>query len=108
MEKRQLATNKAIVAAIQRDEVVPQSDGQLFRFFHLYHTRLMRGGKELLGTLRTEAWGIDEAEYKESFRGDDQDDLLRPVGDLGYSGSVYTPLAHQSLCRPCKANGPVY
>jgi hypothetical protein len=67
---------------------------------------LMRGGKELLGTLRTETWGIDEADYKESFRGEDQDDLLRPVGDLGYSGSVSSPAVQKSLRRASKLTCP--
>lgn len=92
MNKRQKSVNKAIIIAIDRD-YGPAKISALTRFWvfwHLFHTRLVRYGTEFLGDVRADTWKIDPEEYKKSFQshGKSQDALLKPIGDLGYSGSV--------------------
>lgn len=92
MNKRQRSVNKAIVVAIDRD-YVPGKISALRRFcvfWQVFHIRLVRYSTELLGEVRVDMWKIDREEYKKSFRdnGKDGHALLKPIGDLGYSGSV--------------------
>lgn len=56
-----------------------------------YQLTLSRYRDDLFRRLRNEVWKIDEKEYTDSFKGEGSKDALKPVGDLGYSGSVSAP-----------------
>ncbi|KAL1953921.1 hypothetical protein VTO42DRAFT_2043 [Malbranchea cinnamomea] len=90
MNKRQKSIDKAIVVAIDREDVpVLSCFARFCAFWHIFHICLVRYGTELLGELRENIWKIDLEEYRESFHGEDQTALLKPIGDLGYSGSTF-------------------
>ena len=61
---------------------------RIFSFFALFQLVLARFCGTAFKCLRKDAWGLDEDEYRESFRMADKRGKLDSVGDLGYSGSV--------------------
>lgn len=57
----------------------------LIAFFAIWKIRLVRISAELFRELRNNVWEINENDYRASFL-----DPIQPVGDLGFSGSVYS------------------
>jgi hypothetical protein len=90
MGRRDALISKSILRAIFDDS---KDDNQpllarILAFFALFQLVLSRYRDDLFRELRTEIWQVDEADYRESFRRRDKKARLKPVGDLGYSGSV--------------------
>ena len=90
MGRRDTLIAKSILNAIFRDQkddrrTILKRFLALFSFFYLTLARYKDG---LFKKLRDEVWGMDEDEYRESFRSPDKKAKLESVGDLGYSGSV--------------------
>lgn len=56
-------------------------------FFTLYRLRFQRYRDDLFHALRTQTWKMDETAYEQTF---DDEEKLKPTGDMGYSGSVST------------------
>jgi hypothetical protein len=82
--------SRSILRAIFKD---PHTDkrtvlSRIFAFFTFFQLSLARYKDEVFKKLRDDVWEMDEAEYRESFRGQDRTGKLKSVGDLGYSGSV--------------------
>lgn len=65
---------------------------RILAFFSLFNLALARYDDELFKKLRKEVWKLDEDEYRASFERTDKKIQLRPVGDLGFSGSVRPPV----------------
>ena len=90
-----MAPDKAISQSIQRGILAPSHARRrslftrliafVFAFFALFQLRLTRRRNDLFRKLRNETWFIDEDGYERSFA---QDDSLKTVGRMGYSGSV--------------------
>ncbi|KAF2135959.1 uncharacterized protein K452DRAFT_362854 [Aplosporella prunicola CBS 121167] len=62
---------------------------RILSFFALFQLVLARFCGTAFKRLRKDAWGLDEDEYRESFRMADKRGKLNSVGDLGYSGSTF-------------------
>jgi hypothetical protein len=94
MGRRDDLISKSILHAIFRDREPRKRTllGRIFSFLTVFQLHLARYKDELFTRLRNEIWEMDEAEYRESFRGQDRTGKLKSVGDLGYSGSVWTLL----------------
>jgi len=76
-------------------------------WFSLFQLVLTRYQASLFKHLRTEVWRLDEDEYNESFRrSDGKKGGLKPIGDLGYSGSVRTLFQPQHLAKPLNISLP--
>lgn len=99
MGRRDVAISAAITQGIQGREVSSSWWTSIITFFAVLHVGLCRYRDELFRRLRVEAWQMDEDEYQESFQvkgnvgGAKERDQgpLRPVGEMGYSGSVGQP-----------------
>ncbi|KAM0273574.1 hypothetical protein ACHAQH_008237 [Verticillium albo-atrum] len=110
MKIRESLISKSILRAIAGDEPDPaQNKTTLHRriirlvlaFFALFRLLLTRYRRHDFASLRKDTWGFDESEYLDSFRrrqtSDDDGEhqgkgtelKLKPVGDLGYSGSTF-------------------
>ncbi|KAI9926397.1 hypothetical protein MW887_004161 [Aspergillus wentii] len=89
--RRQSALTKSIQSALFRDSETFKKTvtGQFLAFFSIFYIRLLRYGKDVFWKLRHEAWEIDEEEYKVSFQTQGKNSPLKPMGDLGYSGSTF-------------------
>ena len=91
MGRRDALVSKSILLAIfddRRDDKKKTLLARILAFFSLFQLALSRYKDELFKQLRTDVWQIDDAEYRESFRRNDRKARLKPIGDLGYSGSV--------------------
>lgn len=96
--KRQKAISRSIHRALLGDHDNDESHTKrrnvltlLFAFLSIWQIRLVRISAQLFKSLRNDVWGIDEAEYLESFVLDKKKaggEGIQPMGDLGYSGSV--------------------
>ncbi|KZM19188.1 uncharacterized protein EKO05_0006424 [Ascochyta rabiei] len=64
---------------------------RILAFLSIFQLTLARYCDQVFNRLRNETWGIEEEEYKESFRSPSKGKRtdLKPVGDLGYSGSTF-------------------
>ncbi|KAH8427305.1 phosphatidylinositol phosphate kinase family protein [Aspergillus melleus] len=89
--RRQAALSKSIQLALFRNPKDFRRTwlGQILAFFSLFYLKLLRYGDETFQRMRNEAWEIDEDEYKSSFRGENRTLPLKPMGDLGFSGSTF-------------------
>lgn len=96
MGRRQRLISKSILRAIFSPKKAYGTDerpsllARILAFFAVFNLALARYRAGLFRKLRNEIWGIEEEEYKESFRSPSHNkrtDLIA-VGDLGYSGSV--------------------
>lgn len=59
--------------------------------FSLYQLPLHKHRPEVFASLRQQHWKVDDDEYLDSFRvqyGGKPEDALRPIANLGFSGSV--------------------
>jgi hypothetical protein len=90
MNRDTLISNSILQAIFkdQKDEERSTFFGRLGASCAFYQLTLSRYRHELFKRLRNDVWKIDEKEYTESFKGQGSKDALKPVGDLGYSGSV--------------------
>jgi hypothetical protein len=57
----------------------------ILHLFSLFRVRLVKIQSKLFKQVKGETWYIDEDGYKRSF---EEDDSLKTIGDMGYSGSV--------------------
>ena len=60
-------------------------------FFSLYQLSLEKYRNADFAHLRRDCWGVDDNSYTDSFRrseGQQKEDALVPIGDMGFSGSV--------------------
>ena len=93
--------SQSILNAISQDTVDQRSIlSRLKALFAVIHLALARWRNDLFSKLRRDVWGLQEEEYKQSFRRDMEGRKkarLIPVGDLGYSGSVCTQLLPNPL-----------
>mgnify|MGYP007070491195 CR=1 FL=1 len=64
---------------------------RLLAVFSIFQLPLERYQEDVFWKLRKDVWGLDEDEYRESFREGEKRGGLKSVGDLGYSGSVGLP-----------------
>ncbi|KAK7513805.1 hypothetical protein IWZ03DRAFT_241711 [Phyllosticta citriasiana] len=63
--------------------------GRILAFFSFLQLVLIKFRPRVFDHLRKDVWKLDEDEYRESFRSADKSGSLKPVGDLGYSGSTF-------------------
>jgi hypothetical protein len=96
MGRRERLISKSILRAIFSPRKAYGTDewpslvARILAFFAVFNLTLARYRAALFRKLRNETWGIEEEEYKESFRSPSHNkrtDLIA-IGDLGYSGSV--------------------
>ncbi|RAK93165.1 SAICAR synthase-like protein [Aspergillus costaricaensis CBS 115574] len=89
--RRQKALSKSIQLALFRDPATFRKTliGRILAFFSIFYIKLFRYGSNLFRKLRSETWEIDENEYKASFRDEKKTVPLKPMGDLGMSGSTF-------------------
>ena len=104
MGRRQRLISKSILNAIFRSSDKPSNRPhtiltRILAFFSIFYLALSRYKAELFKKLRNEIWGMDEDEYRESFRSASKREGLVAVGDLGYSGSVSLLLPHSAFSR---------
>ncbi|KAI9741004.1 MAG: hypothetical protein M1834_002715 [Cirrosporium novae-zelandiae] len=86
--KREKSIIASILEAVLSDEDIAPARSLLtsiLAFCSPFRITLTRFKQEIFARLRTDVWGIDENEYKESFRQTEHETALKPVGDLGYS-----------------------
>ena len=91
MGRREKNISQSIVTAIQDDHPQPKSTlrrilRSIRTFFYIYSLVVAKYRPELFQNLRDIVWGIIDAEYVSSF---DTSDALKPMGDMGYSGSTF-------------------
>ncbi|KAM0350214.1 hypothetical protein ACHAPU_003379 [Fusarium lateritium] len=69
----------------------------ILAFFRLFKLILARYRSVDFLALRKEVWQLDDDEYHVSFQTDGEEDSaeLRPIGDLGYSGSTFFTTANE-------------
>ncbi|KAF1978130.1 SAICAR synthase-like protein [Bimuria novae-zelandiae CBS 107.79] len=97
MGRRQRLISKSILRAIFSPKKAYGTDerpsllARILAFFAIFNLSLARYRASLFRKLRNEIWGIEEEEYKESFRSPSHNKRtnLVAVGDLGYSGSTF-------------------
>lgn len=68
--------------------------------FSFYQLPLHKHRPEVFASLRKQHWQVEEDEYLASFRvqdGGKAEDALRPMADMGFSGSV-SPQKPMNLC----------
>ena len=96
MGRRERLISKSILRAIFNPRKAYGADewpslvARILAFFAIFNLTLARYRAALFRKLRNETWGIEEEEYKESFRSPSHNkrtDLIA-IGNLGYSGSV--------------------
>lgn len=78
--------SKAILAAVYREEKGNRRGilARILHFFSVFNITLTRYDAIKFEKLRDNIWQYDHATYRESF----DTKMLKPAGDLGYSGSV--------------------
>lgn len=84
--------SRSILRAIFRDDANDERSllARLFALFALFQLALQRFRALDFRRLRQEVWQLDNDEYRESFRSPNRRaGALKPVGDLGYSGSTF-------------------
>ncbi|KAF3046095.1 hypothetical protein E8E12_011035 [Didymella heteroderae] len=98
MGRRQRLISTSILRAIfvtkpvSNDETAnPGLLTRILAFFSIFQLTLARYRDEIFRKLRNDSWQIEEEEYAESFRSQSKYKRtdLKPVGDLGYSGSAF-------------------
>ncbi|KAK6213576.1 hypothetical protein QIS74_09578 [Colletotrichum tabaci] len=103
MQIRSTSISSSILAAISGDSSNPDKPSlqkRIFRvlasFLSVFHLPLARYHAADFLELRHNVWKLDEQEYTTSFRlaqkaakGKGRESDLKPVGDLGYSGSTF-------------------
>lgn len=89
-KSRESALSKSIQSALYIDpNTFRRSETESFKiFFSIHYIRLLRYADLLFKKLRNDVWEINEYEYLECFSTPDTAVSLRPMGDLGLSGSV--------------------
>lgn len=95
MGKRQQWISSSIIRAVFYDIQADNRSTVLLRilsFFSIFKLLLARFEAALFKKLRSEVWQLDEDEYHTSFSSAKSREGLKAVGDLGYSGSVYSLL----------------
>ena len=88
--RRQAMVTRSIQSALLDPKTFKKTAiGRILAFFCLFYIRLIRYKDDLFRHLRNEIWDIDEEEYLACFKADNKKTLpLKPMGDLGFSGSV--------------------
>ncbi|KAL1633048.1 hypothetical protein SLS56_003119 [Neofusicoccum ribis] len=83
--------SRSILRAIFSDgpQDKPGLLARIVALFSLFQLVLRRFRALDFRRLRQEPWQLDDDEYRESFRSADRRGQLKPVGDLGYSGSTF-------------------
>ncbi|KAF1989209.1 SAICAR synthase-like protein [Aulographum hederae CBS 113979] len=92
MGNRETYISKSILRSLFHEPPIAPKQTILARiltFFSFFQFALARFQAELFKELRLKIWQFEEDEYRESFRSDDTSGKLKPVGDLGYSGSTF-------------------
>ncbi|KAJ5773821.1 hypothetical protein N7457_008717 [Penicillium paradoxum] len=89
--RRESALTKSILSALIRDpdRFKKTALGKFLAFFSVRRMKLVRHEKELFKTLREEVWEFNAHEYQGSFHTTRGQPPLKPMGDLGYSGSTF-------------------
>ncbi|EAL93699.1 hypothetical protein KXW98_008822 [Aspergillus fumigatus] len=89
--RRHSALAKSIQLALFRDPKAFRKSllGRILAFFSIFYIRLIRYRDELFRKLRNDVWEIDEVEYKACFFSENKTLPLKPMGDLGLSGSTF-------------------
>jgi len=101
MGNRVSAIDSSILDAILHDPPpAPKRSllAKILTFFSFFQLALARFKVPLFRELREQVWGLDEDEYNQSFGAKERQqheehgkgEGLKPIGDLGYSGSVRT------------------
>ena len=90
MPKIQDAIIVAILQAMLDSPGLQTFVSRLWMFFNITRLPLERFQPELFEELRNDVWEIDEKDYRGSFelQNDDGELTLRPLSELGFSGSV--------------------
>lgn len=88
---RDARISRSILNAIFHDKPKDASlIARICAFFSFLQLVLARFRPRVFQHLRKDVWKLDEDEYRESFRSADKSGAsLKPVGDLGYSGSTF-------------------
>lgn len=93
MTRRNKQVARSIVVAIQSNNSNESKQSLLGRilyllraYFYIYRLILVKYAAESFQNLRLNTWHISEQSYRLSF---DHEDVLKPKGDLGYSGSTF-------------------
>lgn len=94
MPRRQKVIARSIVNAILHDSqddkrsALSKATSKAKSFLWLYFLVFLRYRDDLFRQLR-DGWAIQDEEYTSSFAGQDAKEVaLKPMGDMGYSGSV--------------------
>lgn len=90
---RESALTKSILSALNRDpdRFKKTTLGKFLAFFSVRRIKLVRHEKEIFTKLRQDVWELGSDEYQGSFHTTRGQSPLKPMGDLGYSGSVSIP-----------------
>ena len=90
MPKLQDAVAAAILEALLNDPSKLTLLSRILTFFTLIRLPLQRFRPDLFKKLRSDAWIIDEEDYRVSFqiKNEKGKPYLHPLSELGYSGSV--------------------
>lgn len=94
MSRRQQWISASILRAIYNDIKANDKKAVLhivLSFFAIFRLHLARFEPVLFRSLRKEIWQLNEDNYRDSFDSGAEEGGLEPVGDLGYSGSVFLP-----------------
>lgn len=100
MSMHERLISKVIVRAVLRAKGRRPANSILARivaFFSLFQIPLVRVDDDLFSHLRDDVWEMDEEEYQGSFKKSGKKQHLKPVGDLGYSGSVSRTCSSENL-----------
>lgn len=71
--------------------------------FSFYQLPLHKHRDNVFADLRQKNWSLDEDDYVASFRADEggkPEDVLSPMGDMGFSGSVSSAALVRSFAKP--------
>lgn len=69
-------------------------------FFTLYQLALRKIRPANFSRLRREHWELSDRDYLDSFQTSDsnnKEDVLKSIGDMGFSGSVRTLVSHHPI-----------
>lgn len=105
MSRERKVAQSVVQAFTEDDEHEAQSAfsrtlAAITAFFHVYHLRFVRFRNSLFYGLRNQTWDIDEDDYRWSFG---SNEALKPMGDMGYSGSVsFSPPSYSSTRQGTK------
>lgn len=71
-------------------------------FFSLYQLALRKIRPADFSSLRREHWELSDRDYLDSFQtseSNNKEDVLKSIGDMGFSGSVSTLVSHHPIHR---------